>query len=242
MLPDARRVLKRLTVQRPADPAALHLYSVALYESGERDQGIEVCRRVLKIDPRFVPAMHNVAVACVLDHQWSKARYWVHQALLVDPDDSALRHLRLKLRLHTLMEAVVWGLTPVRWAMTTQSSPMPTPRTEGVPTRRVTSEIVQSAGSLVPSSWVVTVVAIALAAAYTATPWSRWARARCRAMCGRASRGGRLRDAVSEGLAYTACCAACSVGVMGAVVVLGMSNLVVVVAAAAVMLAVKLAR
>ncbi len=94
---------------------------------------------------------------------------------------------------------------------------------------------------MVPSSWVVTVVAIALAVAYTVMPWSRWARARCREMCGRASRGGRLRDAVSEGLAYTGCCAACSAGVMGAAVVLGMSNPVVVVAAAAVMLAVKLA-
>ena len=92
---------------------------------------------------------------------------------------------------------------------------------------------------MVPSSWVVTVVAIALAAAYTVTPWSRWARARCREMCCRALRGGRLRDAVSEGLAYTACCAVCSAGVMGAVLVLGMTDVVVVVVAAAVMLAVK---
>src|SRR6266446_8384529 len=43
---------------------------------------------------------------------------------------------------------------PVRCAITTQSSPMPTPRTEGVPTLRETSAMDQSEGSLVPSSCV----------------------------------------------------------------------------------------
>lgn len=95
-------------------------------------------------------------------------------------------------------------------------------------------------GVMLPSSWVVPAAAIALAAAYTVAPWSRWARARCREMCSRESRGGHLRDAVSEGLVYAACCAVCSAGVMGAVLVLGMSNVVVVVAGAIVMLAVKL--
>lgn len=93
---------------------------------------------------------------------------------------------------------------------------------------------------MVPSGWAVTAAAIALAAAYMLTPWSRWARARCREMCGREARGGRLRDYVSDGLVYTACCVVCSAAVMGAVVVLGMSNVAVIVAAAAVMLAIKL--
>jgi len=48
----------------------------------------------------------------------------------------------------------VENVQPVRWAMTTQSSPMPTPRTEGVPTLRETSAIAQREGSLVPSSCV----------------------------------------------------------------------------------------
>jgi len=113
MLADARRVLRKLVDLRPKDPAALHLYSVALYELGERTRGIEMCRRVLKLDPKFVPAMHNIAVACVFDHQWSKARYWVRQALLVDPDDAALRHLRVKLRLHTLAEALALLASPL---------------------------------------------------------------------------------------------------------------------------------
>jgi tetratricopeptide (TPR) repeat protein len=111
---EAKRVLHRLVVLAPGDAPSLHLYSVAQYELGERDEGIETCRRVLKLDPKFVPALHNIAVACMFQGQWSKARYWVHQALLVDPDDAPLRHLRLKLRLHTLAEAGEWLLAPLR--------------------------------------------------------------------------------------------------------------------------------
>ena len=93
---------------------------------------------------------------------------------------------------------------------------------------------------MLPSSWIAATVAIALAGAYTVTPWSRWARDRCREMCGRGQRGSGVLDAVREGLRYTACCVVCSAGVMFAVIVLGMSNLLVLVMAAALMLAVKL--
>ena len=91
-----------------------------------------------------------------------------------------------------------------------------------------------------PSSWLVAAGALVLAAGYTLAPWTRWARDRCREMCGRRPRGARLRDAIRDGLRYTACCVMCSAGVMVAIIVLGMSNLVVVTAGAAFMLAVKL--
>ncbi len=113
MTAEAKRVLARLVECCPQDAPSLHLYSVAQYELGEREEGIETCRRVLKLDPKFVPALHNIAVACMFQGQWSKARYWVHQALLVDPDDAPLRHLRLKLRLHTLAELGEWLLAPL---------------------------------------------------------------------------------------------------------------------------------
>lgn len=118
MFAEAHDVLAVLTQNLPEDIRALHLHSVALFNLGRRDEGVEVCRRVLKLDPKFVPAMHNVAVAYVLDHQWNKARYWVRQALLVDPDDATLRRLRFKLRLHALAE---WGsvaVAPLRWLLT----------------------------------------------------------------------------------------------------------------------------
>lgn len=113
MFPEARRLLHALALRCPDDPHALHLFSVAQFQLGERAQGIETCRRVLRADPKFVPAMHNVAVAYVFEHQWSKARYWVRQALLVDPDDAALRRLRFKLRLHTVAELFGTLLSPI---------------------------------------------------------------------------------------------------------------------------------
>src|SRR5260221_6787255 len=44
--------------------------------------------------------------------------------------------------------------SPVRCAITTQSSPTPTPFTDGVPTLLDTSFTAQSDGSFTPSSWV----------------------------------------------------------------------------------------
>jgi predicted metal-binding membrane protein len=93
---------------------------------------------------------------------------------------------------------------------------------------------------MLPSSWMFAVAAIAFAAVYSVTPWSRWARARCRAMCGREARSGTPADAVRDGLQYGACCVVCSAGVMVAAVALGMSNPIVIVAAMALMLALKL--
>jgi predicted metal-binding membrane protein len=93
---------------------------------------------------------------------------------------------------------------------------------------------------MLPSSWMLAVAAIAFAAVYSVTPWSRWARARCRAMCGREARSGRLADAVRDGFQYGICCVVCSAGVMVAAIALGMSNPVVFIAAMVLILALKL--
>lgn len=93
---------------------------------------------------------------------------------------------------------------------------------------------------MVSPSCEVAIAAIAIAVAYTLAPWSTWARARCREMSATRSRGVGLGAAAAEGLSYSVCCAICSAGVMGAVVVLGMTNIALVVGAAAVMLAAKL--
>jgi len=69
---------------------------------------MDVCRRILKCDPKFVPAMHNLAVACVYDRQWNRARYWVSQAIRTEPDDPSLKRLRIKLALHSAAEIAAW--------------------------------------------------------------------------------------------------------------------------------------
>ena len=81
--------------------------------------------------------------------------------------------------------------------------------------------------AMLPSSPLIAAVAIALAVVYAFMPWSRWARGRCREMCRRETQ----RDALAEGVRYTACCVVCSAGVMVALVVLGMANVLLIAAA-----------
>ena len=93
---------------------------------------------------------------------------------------------------------------------------------------------------MLPSSFLVTAVAVGAALAYALTPWGRWAREECRRMSSRAPRGTRFRSAAAEGAAYAACCVVCSAGLMLVVIVLGMANPLVLVAGATAMLAYKL--
>jgi predicted metal-binding membrane protein len=82
--------------------------------------------------------------------------------------------------------------------------------------------------------------AVAVAVVYALTPWGRWARDRCREMAQPKPRGSRFRDALADGASYAACCIVCSVGIMLALVVVGMSNPLVFVVGAAVMLLYKI--
>jgi predicted metal-binding membrane protein len=93
---------------------------------------------------------------------------------------------------------------------------------------------------MMPASLQAVGIAVAIALVYAVTPWGRWARDQCRRMSMREPRGPRFRDAVAEGASYAACCVVCSAGVMMVVIVLGMSNPLVLVTGAAVMLAYKL--
>ena len=93
---------------------------------------------------------------------------------------------------------------------------------------------------MMPSSLLIAAAAVAVAVVYALTPWGRWARDRCCEMAQREPRGPRFRDALADGTSYTACCIVCSAGIMLAPVVVGMSNPVVIVAGAAVMLLYKI--
>ncbi len=93
---------------------------------------------------------------------------------------------------------------------------------------------------MMPSSLIVTAAAIAFAVGWTLSPWSRRARALCHEKCMRAPRATGMRGALVDGSAYAACCLVCSAGVMVALVVLGMSNVWLIVAAAAALLVYKL--
>jgi tetratricopeptide (TPR) repeat protein len=105
---EAKGVLEELAVKRPANAAGLHALAVACFQLGERAMGLDHSREVLRLEPQHVAAMSNMAVASLHDKQWTRARYWVRQALRVEPDDVFLRRLRLRLRLHSVAEALEW--------------------------------------------------------------------------------------------------------------------------------------
>lgn len=105
---EARGLLEELAAKRTGNAAVLHALAVACFQLGDRPMGLEHSREVLRLEPQHVAAMSNMAVASLHDRQWTRARYWVRQALRVEPDDAFLRRLRMRLRIHTVAEALVW--------------------------------------------------------------------------------------------------------------------------------------
>lgn len=121
---EAAEVFRVSLERRPGSHTAHHHLSVALLELGDVAGGMEQARESLVFEPRFVPAMHNLAVAHMRQRQWMRARYWVRRASRIDPDDPQLRRLRMRLRVRWLVGAALvfgrpaaltarrlWGLT-----------------------------------------------------------------------------------------------------------------------------------
>ncbi len=90
---------------------------------------------------------------------------------------------------------------------------------------------------------VTTAVAIAFVGLYAFTPWMRIGQSRCIAICRRREPldPGAVRAAVREGATYGLSCVACSGAVMLALVVLGMTNVLWMLAGSAVILLYKVA-
>jgi tetratricopeptide (TPR) repeat protein len=97
---DAMTALRFLIDRRPDSARAHHTLAVACLCAGNLKEGLQSCRAALRIDPEYVPAMHNVALALMRDGRWGKASAWVRRARSIDPDDPSLRRLRAKIWVH----------------------------------------------------------------------------------------------------------------------------------------------
>lgn len=104
----AIRVLSRATRMRPHDARLWHWLGLAHFHASDRASGIDATREAVRLDPRFVPAMHNIALALLREGQWSRARYWLKQGLSVEPEDASLRRLDVQLKLHRLGWSLRW--------------------------------------------------------------------------------------------------------------------------------------
>jgi len=108
MIPEAIKIYSEMIEVEPQNHKAYHGLSVAMLEASNMSEGIAAAKKALEYQPRFLPAMHNLALAYMRQRQWIRARYWIRQATRVDSDDPTLRRLRLKLRFHTVLSIVNW--------------------------------------------------------------------------------------------------------------------------------------
>lgn len=101
---DAERVFLSFTERCPRDARAWHLLAVARFQVGNRETAEDACRTALSINPRLIPALHNMALNAIHERRWARALNYVSQIHEVDPDDPALRRLRLTVRLCRLLD------------------------------------------------------------------------------------------------------------------------------------------
>src|SRR5438046_4897924 len=101
----------------------------------------------------------------------------------------------------------------------------------------------QAVGMPWPRQNIVARAAIAAAGIYALTPLKRAAQGRCRAMCRemQTEPRGIIASAVTRGIEYGVNCVGCSAGLMIALLIVGMSNLVVGIIATGVIFLYKVA-
>ncbi len=90
----AQAAMRRLVEQSPKNADAHHGLAVALLLSNRLEEGIEQCKLALKIQPKHSSAMFNLALAYMSRQDFARARYWVREALDIDPDDTQLRQIQ----------------------------------------------------------------------------------------------------------------------------------------------------
>lgn len=80
--------------------------ALARFLAGDRDGGAAASRRVLRLDPRCVQSMHNLALAALQAGHLRIARGWIIRGLRIDRHDDGLRRLRTRLWLAVIRRAL----------------------------------------------------------------------------------------------------------------------------------------
>jgi len=101
---EAATVFERYAEAEGDDAKAWHYLSVARFQMGDRAAGVVAARKALRLDAKHTAAVHNLALACIQDRRWKRARAYIAQLRDLDPDDGALRRLALSVRLGRLIE------------------------------------------------------------------------------------------------------------------------------------------
>ena len=78
---------------------ARHNLAATLLMAGRVEEGIEQSRAALRIQPKYMLAMHNLALAYISKKDFTRARFWLREAFDIAPDDFQLRQLQTRLRI-----------------------------------------------------------------------------------------------------------------------------------------------
>ena len=79
--------------------------ALAKFNAGDRAGGVAASRRVLRLDPRCVRSMHNLALSAIEDGRLRTAAGWISRGLQIDRHDEGLRQLRGRLCIEILAAA-----------------------------------------------------------------------------------------------------------------------------------------
>ena len=92
----ASTVLRHALMSDDRDVEILRRLSLARFQSGDRDGGCAMSRRLLRFDPEFIPAIHNLALAALQQGRVREAYGWIVRGLKIDRQDEGLRRLRIR--------------------------------------------------------------------------------------------------------------------------------------------------
>ncbi len=113
-LASAEVAFNRILATNARNAAARHNLAVTLLLAGRVDEGVEHAKAALRIQPKYMLAMHNLSLAYISKKDFARARCWLKEALDIAPDDPQLRQLQTRLRVATLMHytrrIIRWGL------------------------------------------------------------------------------------------------------------------------------------
>jgi tetratricopeptide (TPR) repeat protein len=94
----AETAFLRVLSMNGKNAAARHNLAVTLFMAGRIEEGIEHAKAALRIQPKYMLAMHNLALAYISKRDFARARAWIREALDIAPEDPQLRQLQGRLR------------------------------------------------------------------------------------------------------------------------------------------------
>jgi len=113
----ARTAFDRALAIQPQHAEARHNLAVTLLLDGCIDEGIEQAKLALRTQPKFMLAMHNLALAYLTKRDFTRARFFLREAMDIAPDDPQLKTLQTKIKIAAFVHGVKnWPMKLLRRA------------------------------------------------------------------------------------------------------------------------------